>query len=61
MEFSVGTYNCLKNAEIQTVPALVRLSEEKLIHAGFTQEMITEIKGTLASIGLQLRRHVGEE
>jgi Bacterial RNA polymerase, alpha chain C terminal domain len=61
MEFSVRTHNCLKYAGIQTVRALVHLSEEELLHDKFTPEMITEIKGTLASIGLQLRRHVGEE
>ena len=61
MEFSVRTHNRLKNADIQTVRALVQLSEEKLLHAGFTPEMITEIKGTLTSIGLELSRQVGEE
>jgi DNA-directed RNA polymerase alpha subunit len=61
MEFSVRTHNCLKYANIQTVRALVQLSEEKLLHAGFTPEMITEIKGTLTSIGLELSRQVGEE
>ena len=61
MEFSVRTYNCLKNADIYTVRALVQLSEEELLHAMLTPEMITEIKGTLASIGLELSRQVGEE
>ena len=61
MEFSVRTYNCLKNADIHTVRALVQLSEEELLHAMLTPEMITEIKGMLASIGLELSRQVGEE
>jgi hypothetical protein len=54
MEFSVRTYGRLKDADIQTVRALVQLSEQDLIYAGFTSRMIHEIKDTLDTVGLQL-------
>jgi DNA-directed RNA polymerase alpha subunit len=57
LEFSVRTYGRLKHAEIQTVGALVQLTEEDLIHAGFTPRMINEIRVTLGAIGLQSGMH----
>jgi DNA-directed RNA polymerase alpha subunit len=54
LEFRVQTHNRLKDADIQTLRDIVRLTEEKLIHAGLTAKMIDEIKETLTTIGLRL-------
>lgn len=55
VEFTVRTYNALKDADIQTVQELVRCSEADLIDARLSPVSLREIKTTLDILGLQLR------
>jgi DNA-directed RNA polymerase subunit alpha len=55
MEFSVRTYNALKDASIQTVQDLVQSSEGDLLDARLSPVSLREIKATLDIVGLQLR------
>jgi|GEM_PF-1879395 len=54
-EFSVRTYNALKDADIQTVQELVQCSEGDLLDARLSPVSLREIKATLDIVGLQLR------
>ncbi len=57
LDFSVRSYNCLKNAEIDTVKKLVSFSEKDLMNLrNFGQKSIDEVKTKLESMGLSLKK-----
>ena len=54
LELSVRSYNCLKNANIQTIGDLVVRSENDMLKTkNFGRKSLLEIKDILASMGLQ--------
>ena len=56
LELSVRSYNCLKNANIQTIGDLVQKSENELSAIpNFGRKSIEEVKETLRVRGLGLR------
>ena len=53
LEFSVRSYNCLKNANIQTIGDLVQKSEAEMLRTkNFGRKSLNEIKEILAGLGL---------
>jgi DNA-directed RNA polymerase subunit alpha len=55
LELSVRSYNCLKNANIQTIGELVQKSEAEMLRTkNFGRKSLNEIKEILASMGLSL-------
>jgi DNA-directed RNA polymerase subunit alpha len=55
LELSVRSYNCLKNANIQTIGELVQRSEAEMLRTkNFGRKSLNEIKEILAGMGLQL-------
>ena len=53
LELSVRSYNCLKNANIQTIGELVRKSEAEMLKTkNFGRKSLNEIKEILADMGL---------
>jgi DNA-directed RNA polymerase subunit alpha len=55
LELSVRSYNCLKNANIQTIGELVQKSEAEMLKTkNFGRKSLNEIKEILASMGLGL-------
>jgi DNA-directed RNA polymerase subunit alpha len=53
MELSVRSYNCLKNANIQTVRDLVQKTEAEMLRTkNFGRKSLNEIKEILGSMGL---------
>lgn len=53
MELSVRSYNCLKNANIQSIRDLVQRSEAEMLRTkNFGRKSLNEIKEILASMGL---------
>lgn len=55
LELSVRTYNCLKNANIQTIGELVVSTEKDLLGTkNFGRFSLNEIKSVLASLGYSL-------
>jgi DNA-directed RNA polymerase subunit alpha len=53
LELSVRSYNCLKNANIQTLGELVTHSEAEMLKTkNFGRKSLNEIKGILAGMGL---------
>ena len=53
MELSVRSYNCLKNANIQTIGELVRKTEAEMLKTkNFGRKSLNEIKEILADMGL---------
>jgi len=55
LELSVRSYNCLKNANISTLGDLVQRSEAEMLKTkNFGRKSLTEIKETLAQMGLSL-------
>src|SRR4051795_4637795 len=55
LELSVRTYNCLKNANIQTIGELVQKSEAEMLRTkNFGRKSLNEIKEILANMGLSL-------
>ena len=55
LELSVRSYNCLKNANIGTLGDLVQRSEAEMLKTkNFGRKSLTEIKETLAQMGLSL-------
>src|SRR4051795_11268809 len=54
-ELSVRSYNCLKNANIQTIGELVQKSEAEMLKTkNFGRKSLNEIKEILAQMGLSL-------
>ncbi len=53
LELSVRSYNCLKNANIQTISDLVQRTEAEMLRTkNFGRKSLNEIKEILASLGL---------
>lgn len=57
IDFSVRSYNCLKNLGVQTVRDIVGKTEKDLLEARhFGRRSLLEIKETLAKMGLSLKK-----
>ena len=55
LELSVRSYNCLKNANIQTIGDLVQRTEAEMLRTkNFGRKSLNEIKEILGTIGLSL-------
>ncbi len=55
LELSVRSYNCLKNANIQTIGELVQKTEADMLRTkNFGRKSLNEIKEILANMGLSL-------
>jgi DNA-directed RNA polymerase subunit alpha len=55
LELSVRSYNCLKNANIQTIGDLVQKSESEMLRTkNFGRKSLNEIKEVLSAMGLHL-------
>ena len=58
---SVRSYNCLKNANIQTIRELVQKSESEMLRTkNFGRKSLNEIKEILLSMGLNLGMRLDE-
>jgi DNA-directed RNA polymerase subunit alpha len=61
LELSVRSYNCLKNANIQTIGELVQKSEAEMLKTkNFGRKSLNEIKEILGSMGLGLGMRIDE-
>src|SRR5262249_40340670 len=61
LELSVRSYNCLKNANIQTIRELVQKSENEMLKTkNFDRKSLNEIKQILGMMGLGLGRKFDE-
>ena len=59
LELSVRSYNCLKNANIQTIAELVQKTEAEMLKTkNFGRKSLNEIKEILTSMGLSLGMRV---
>ena len=55
LELSVRSYNCLKNANIQTIGELVQKTEAEMLRTkNFGRKSLNVIKEILANMGLSL-------
>ena len=62
LELSVRSYNCLKNANIQTIGELVQKSEAEMLKTkNFGRKSLNEIKEILNSMGLGLGMKIDEQ
>ncbi|MBI2679259.1 MAG: DNA-directed RNA polymerase subunit alpha [Candidatus Koribacter versatilis] len=62
LELSVRSYNCLKNANIQTIGELVQKSEAEMLKTkNFGRKSLNEIKEILSSMGLSLGMRIDEQ
>ncbi|MFM2126389.1 MAG: hypothetical protein RL328_2840, partial [Acidobacteriota bacterium] len=53
LELSVRSYNCLKNANIQTISDLVQKTEAEMLRTkNFGRKSLNEIKEILSGLGL---------
>src|SRR4030095_4241398 len=61
LELSVRSYNCLKNANIQTIGELVQKTEAEMLKTkNFGRKSLNEIKEILANMGLSLGMKIDE-
>ena len=61
LELSVRSYNCLKNANIQTIGELVQKTEAEMLRTkNFGRKSLNEIKEILSSMGLSLGMKIDE-
>ena len=61
LELSVRSYNCLKNANIQTIGELIQKSEQEMLRTkNFGRKSLSEIKEILQNMGLSLGMRVDE-
>src|SRR5271157_2720708 len=61
LELSVRSYNCLKNANIQTIGELVQKTEAEMLKTkNFGRKSLNEIKEILGSMGLGLGMKIDE-
>ncbi|MBZ5568469.1 MAG: DNA-directed RNA polymerase subunit alpha [Acidobacteriia bacterium] len=61
LELSVRSYNCLKNANIQSIGELVQKTESEMLKTkNFGRKSLNEIKEILASMGLGLGMRIDE-
>ena len=59
---SVRSYNCLKNANIQTIAELVQKTDGEMLKTrNFGRKSLNEIKEILEDMGLHLGMKVDEE
>lgn len=62
LELSVRSYNCLKNANIQTIRDLVQKTEAEMLKTkNFGRKSLNEIKDVLARMGLSLGMRFDEQ
>src|SRR5262244_3298705 len=62
LELSVRSYNCLKNANIQTIGELVQKTEAEMLKTkNLGRKSLNEIKEILASMGLSLGMRIDEQ
>ena len=62
LELSVRSYNCLKNANIQTIGELVTKTEGEMLKTkNFGRKSLNEIKGILADMGLSFGMSLDEK
>jgi DNA-directed RNA polymerase subunit alpha len=62
LELSVRSYNCLKNASIQTIGELIQKSESEMLKTkNFGRKSLNEIKEILATMGLSLGMHIDDQ
>ena len=62
LELSVRSYNCLKNANIQTIGELVQKTEAEMLKTkNFGRKSLNEIKEILASMGLGLGMKIDDQ
>ncbi|HWX55316.1 MAG TPA: DNA-directed RNA polymerase subunit alpha [Verrucomicrobiae bacterium] len=62
LELSVRSYNCLKNANIQTIGELVQKTEAEMLKTkNFGRKSLNEIKEILSSMGLGLGMKIDEQ
>jgi DNA-directed RNA polymerase subunit alpha len=62
LELSVRSYNCLKNANIQTIGELVQKSENEMLKTkNFGRKSLNEIKEILGNMGLSLGMKIDEQ
>ena len=62
LELSVRSYNCLKNANIQTIGELVQKSENEMLKTkNFGRKSLNEIKEILHTMGLGLGMRIDEQ
>jgi len=62
LELSVRSYNCLKNANIQTIGELVQKTEAEMLKTkNFGRKSLNEIKDILAQMGLSLGMKIDEQ
>ena len=55
LELSVRSYNCLKNANIQTIAELVQKTDSEMLRTrNFGRKSLNEIKEILEDMGLHL-------
>ncbi|HHN74494.1 MAG TPA: DNA-directed RNA polymerase subunit alpha, partial [Acidobacteria bacterium] len=60
LDLSVRSYNCLKNAGIETVRDLVQKTEPELLKTkNFGRKSLNEIKEMMADMGLSLGMRLG--
>ena len=61
LELSVRSYNCLKNANIQSIGELVQKTEAEMLKTkNFGRKSLNEIKEILATLGLSLGMKIDE-
>jgi DNA-directed RNA polymerase subunit alpha len=61
LELSVRSYNCLKNANIQSIGELIQKSEQEMLRTkNFGRKSLNEIKEILGTMGLSLGMKVDE-
>ncbi|HEU4981297.1 MAG TPA: DNA-directed RNA polymerase subunit alpha [Acidobacteriaceae bacterium] len=61
LELSVRSYNCLKNANIQTIGELIQKTEAEMLKTkNFGRKSLNEIKEILAQMGLSLGMKIDE-
>ena len=61
LELSVRSYNCLKNAQIQTIGELVMKSEQEMLKTkNFGRKSLNEINAILQTMGLSLGMRLNE-
>src|ERR1700753_2057710 len=62
LELSVRSYNCLKNANIQSIGELVQKTEAEMLKTkNFGRKSLNEIKEILAQMGLSLGMRIDEQ
>ena len=61
LELSVRSYNCLKNANIQSIGELIQKSEQEMLRTkNFGRKSLNEIKEILGTMGLSLGMKVDD-